>query len=162
MKKPKFKVTSLIVLTVFCLFAVCTMIVVLVGAQIYENMADRGRAQFEKRTVARYITTRVRQSDVAEGLRVEEFCGRNALAFREQIGGNDYKTFVYCYEGYIRELFAAEEGSFLPEDGEKILKAHEVKFEAEGNFLKVYITLEDRTEQELVLYLRSGETEDGL
>ena len=162
MKKQKFKVTSLIVLTIFCIFAICTMTVLLTGAQVYESLADRSQEQFEQRTVARYITTRVRQSDVANELKVAEFGGQSALVFRELIEGNYYDTYVYCYNGYVRELFVSAEGSFGPEDGEKVLKVESLDFALDGTILKASVVLRNHTRQELVIHLRSAAEGDEL
>ena len=156
MRKIRFKVTNLIVLTVFCIFAVCTMAVLLTGAEVYGRLADRTQMQFDQRTAARYITTRVRQSDVAGDIRVEDFGGYSSLVFQEQIEGQLYETRIYCYEGYVRELFVSAEGVFLPEDGEKVLKAKDLEFVWDGNILTVYITLNDQKNQKIQLYLHSG------
>lgn len=157
MEEKKSKITSLIVLLVFCIFAMCILLVLLTGAEVYKRLVERDQMQFDNRTVARYVTTRLRQSDRAGAVRVEDFKGQSALVFSEEIGGSFYETRVYCYDGYIRELFTTAGADFDPEDGEKILEAAKLEFCSEGTNVTVEITLRDGTEQELFLHLRSSE-----
>lgn len=155
MKNRRVKVTGIIVLMVFCIFAVCIMAVLFTGADVYGRLADSAGEQFDKRTAVRYLTTRVRQSDVAGDLWIEDFDGVSTLVFREEFEGEYYLTRVYCYEGYIRELFTSAEGIFLPRDGEKVLKAEGLDFTLEGELLTIELILADQTKQSLQLYLRS-------
>lgn len=150
------KITDLMSLVVFGVFALCVLLVLLTGADVYRNLVDRGERAYESRTAAQYVATRVRQADTG-GITVEDFGGQDALVLREQINGKTYLTRVYCYEGFIRELFTAESGNFSPRDGEKILEAEELTFALEQDLLTARIVLSDGRSQELTLYLRSGE-----
>ena len=60
MKEKRTKMTDLLALLVFAMFAVCVMAVLLTGAKVYRNVVDRGEAQFEARTAVQYVTTHVR------------------------------------------------------------------------------------------------------
>ncbi len=157
MKKKKTKITSLVVLLVFCIFAGCILLVLMTGADVYNRLVQREQTQFDQRTVAQYVTTRLRQGDLAGAVSVETFGGRSTLVIRETIAGNPYETRVYCYDGYVRELFSIADGDFEPVDGEKVLEAEALDFWLEQSVLRVRIVLCDGTEQELCLYLRSGE-----
>ncbi len=156
MKDKKRTVTSFIVLMVFCIFAICILAVLLTGANVYGQLTDKQQTQYEYRTLAQYVTTRLRQADRAGAVQVKEFQGQSALILQEEIEGELYQTQIYCYEGYVRELFTVAGGEFSPEDGEKVFPARQLKFGLEHPRLTVQIVLEDGTCQELVLYLRSG------
>lgn len=151
------RITGLMALLVFAVFAVCILAVLLTGAGVYRHLVDRGEADHARRTAAQYVTTRVRQADRAQSVTVEDFGGAEALVLREEIGGAVYLTRVYCFDGYIRELFTAENGVFSPEDGEKVLEVQALSFSLEDASLLARITLCDGSVQELTLYLRSGE-----
>jgi len=103
------------------------------------------------------VATRVRQTDQAGGVSVRTFEGCPALILSEEIEGETYETRIYHYDGYIRELFASEEGEFLPEDGEKVLPAGSFLVYWEEPGLQIRILTEDGRWQELRLALRSGE-----
>lgn len=147
------KITELLALLVFSIFALCTALVLLTGAGIYRNLTRRGSENFGSRTVAQYITTRVRQ---AGAVSIEDFGGTEALTIREIIDGDSYVTRVYCHDGCIRELFARENATVAPENGEVILPVEGVDFSLADGLLTVRITHSDGTGQELYLFVPSG------
>lgn len=152
-EKPK--ITALVSLLVFCLFAVCILGVLLAGARSYRQMTDRGDAAYNARTIAGYLTMRVHQADRQGAVRVEDFSGVSALVLEETVAGKTYLTRIYCCDGFIRELYGQEDGNFSPEAGEKLLPAEALSFELVGNLLKADITHADGSREQLILLLRS-------
>lgn len=150
------KLTDLMALLTFAVFAVCVLLVLLTGADVYQNLTATGESLYDCRTAAQYITTRVRQADADDGIFVEDFDGQDALVLRESVNGQTYLTRVYCYDGYLWELFTAEGGEFSPEDGEKLLEAADFSVTMDGQQISVTVSLPDGSVQELTLYLRSG------
>ena len=136
MKKKFTKITDLPALLVFAVFAVCVLTVLLYGARVYGDLVQRGEESFRQRTAAQYVATRVQQ---AESVSVTDFGGCEALTIREDIDGRCYLTRVYCYGGYLRELFCAENAALLPENGEKILPAEELRCALTEQLLTVQI-----------------------
>ena len=122
MKEQKAKITDLLAPVTFAVFAVCILLVLMAGTKGYGRLVSRGEETFEKGTVARYLTMRVRQ---AERVELEEFGGCEALAFYERIDGETYVTYVYCDEGFLRELFCDKNATLSANSGEKILPAEE-------------------------------------
>lgn len=120
MREQKAKITDLLAPVTFAVFALCILLVLLAGAKGYERLVSRGEETFQKGTAARYLTMRVRQ---AEQVAIGEFDGCEALAFYERVDGEDYVTYVYCYEGHLRELFCGENVQLGASSGEKILPA---------------------------------------
>ena len=151
------KTDSLLALLLFCVFAVCILAVLLTGADTYRRIAERDRASYADRTAVQYLTTRVRQADREGCVSVRDFEGCPALILSEEIDGISYETRVYYYDGYIRELFAAADGSFLPQDGEKVLEAKGLQIDLEALGLHLRVLTADDQWQELLLHLRSGE-----
>ena len=139
---------GLIALLLFGVFSVCILAVLLTGADAYRRLTDRDRAAFNRRTTLQYIATRVRQGDRADGLRVADFNGVDALVFDE---GDGYVTRVYCWNGYIMELYAEEELDLSLEAGEPIMEAEPLGFSMADGRLTV-----TSGEDKLILSLRSG------
>jgi len=144
-------------LLVFAVFAVCILFVLLSGASIYRDVTQSGQLSFEQRTVEQYLTTRVRQSDSAGCITVEEFEGISALVLREHIDGEVYETRIYCCDGYLWELFSGADSGLLPEDGEKLLQVQALQFACRGDVLTAELVTADGQRQRLIWYLRSGE-----
>ena len=159
MKQRESKVTGLLVLMVFAVFALCVLAVLLTGAESYGSLVDRGEKTYTYHTAAQYLATRVRQSDAADSISVETFGGQSALMLRQELEGETYVTRIYCHGGFLRELFSAESGSFSPEDGEKLLEMSSLFFEKRDNLLTARLILEDGEEQHINWHLRSGEVQ---
>lgn len=144
------KMTDLLALLVFGVFALCVAAVLLTGARTYRNLTERGTGAHEHRVAARYLTTRFHQ---APSVQMEEFCGLQAMTIREEISGKTYLTRIYCHEGHIRELFAAESTEVSPGDGETVIEAKGLAFVLDEDILTVEITHPDGTTQQLLLSL---------
>ena len=157
MKYQKRKTDALVVLLLFGVFTVCILCVLLAGADTYRALALRDEHSYDRRTAGQYLSTRVRQADRLGQVSVTDFCGAQALVFTEQIKGEEYETLVYCHDGYLRELFASAEGDFLPEDGEKVLRAQSLSLSLNRQLLTARLTGAAGERQELTLYLRSAE-----
>ena len=88
---------------------------------------------------------------------IGEFGGVESLEFTRIYGEEAYVTRIYCYDGYLRELFASATGNFAPEDGEKIIEAQQVDFNLTEGCLQIAITSLDGEVTKQVLTLRSAE-----
>ena len=146
---------KVLTLVLFAVLAVCMILVLLTGAGVYKRLTERGQKSYETRTVPLYLATKVRQADSAGAVVTEREYGLEVLQLKEQIDGISYVTRIYCYEGYVRELFSAETVPFDPTAGEKIAPAAELRFSLTGESLQVTVTLEDGRVSEQMLTLRS-------
>ena len=127
-------------------FAACVLAVLLAGADGYQRLTQ-------------YLATRVRQADTAAGMTVEPFGpdGPDALLLYEEIEGTTYVTRVYCYDGYLRELFSAADAQLLPADGEKVLEMQNLTLSSDGQGISARITDPQGNETALYWTLRSAE-----
>lgn len=156
-RQNKRKADTLLVLLLFGVFAVCILVVLLTGADAYKRLSQRDQISYDERTASQYLATRVRQADRLGGVEIDSFQGVDALILTEAIEGEAYETRVYCYDGYLRELFTSADGDFYPEDGEKILAAHGLTLSREGRVLTAELTDTEGQVRQMTLYLRSGE-----
>ncbi|MCI8916034.1 MAG: DUF4860 domain-containing protein [Oscillospiraceae bacterium] len=158
MKKQTDHLEGLLALLLFGVFAVCLLIVLLTGANSYQSLTQRDRAAADRRTCTQYLATRVRQSDAQGGVGSGRFGDGEALAITEQIGDQEYVTWVYAHEGWLMELFCAADADLSPSDGERIMALHGLSVREEDGLLTLAVTLEEGDEPiELRLSLRSGE-----
>ena len=146
---------KVLTLVLFAVLAVCMILVLLTGVRVYKRLTERGQESYETRTVPLYLATKVRQADCTGGVATERSNGTDVLRLNEWIDGDSYVTRVYCYEGYVREWFAAEEVFFDPSAGERIAPAKEVSFSLEEGCLCITVRQENGTVSEQMLTLRS-------
>ena len=134
MKENRTPITQVLALLCLTVFALCVLLVLLTAACVYRNLVDRGEETYALRTALQYLTTRVRQ---AETVTIGELDGCQALVLEETVDGEVYTTWVYCYEGWLRELYTVP-GAKLPlSAGETVLEAESLVINLQGNLLQV-------------------------
>lgn len=152
----KNSISGLMALLVFGMFAVSVLLVLLLGAETYAGFTARDHQAYEERTCMQYLAGRVRQSENAEAASVTSLAGNAALVLEDTIDGEHYETWVYCYDGWIREYFTEAGGEIPePEMGEPVLEARSLDLEIRDGLLTAWIATEEKT-MELVLSLRGG------
>ena len=83
---------ALLILLLFGVFAVSVLGVLLSGARVYRQLIRRDGHAYERRSVAQYVTMRLRQS--GGDITVAPFGDGQALELWEKIGEEDYVTRV--------------------------------------------------------------------
>lgn len=134
MKKNPFQIQQVLTLLTLTVFALCLLLVLLSGASAYDALVDRGEAAYGRRTALQYLTTRLRQAETVEAGRLE---GCTALVLGEAIDGERYTTHIYCYDGWLRELYAVPGAKLPPQAGEAIVEAESLSLKLEGDLLRV-------------------------
>ena len=153
--KKKNSIGGVLVLLVFAVFVVSVMLVLLTGADVVQKLNRRDRSSYEQRTLIQYLTTRVRQADARDMVSVRDFDGQDALVLSQDIEDVRYETLVYCWDGYLRELFIEEGLEIGAEFGEQILPVTDVQFEDRDGYVLADITMADGTQQSMLLVLRA-------
>ena len=160
MKKrtTRYRMDGLIALLLFGVFAACLLAVLLTGAGAYRRLTIRDEETYRRRTVIQYVAARVRQAGKPEDVKIEPFGGTDALA----VGDEDGRiTRVYCYDGYLMELYAEADLDLEPEDGEKIMEAGGFVLSVSDGMLSVTVIDKDGKEDVLLLSLAKGGEESG-
>jgi len=138
------------------IFAVSILSALLAGAGVYSRLTRRGDHAYDSRTGLQYVATKVRQASAPDAIQVTDFGGVDALTVIEQVDGEDYATRIYCYDGWLMELFCAAQSDFVPEDGERMLRAQSLELEWRGGLLHVQL-VQEQERHELILCLEPGE-----
>lgn len=132
------RVGGLLTLVLFAIFAVCVLMVLLLGANAYQGLTERDRQSWDARTCAQYITTKAHKAPGE--VTVTDFDDVPALLITEEIEGEVYQTRVYCYDGWLRELFSDGAAELLPADGERVLQAEALALSLKDGLLTAEIT----------------------
>lgn len=121
----KHVVDILFVLTLFCVFALCSTLLIAVGAKVYQNTLNSMENHFNSATSLSYITEKIRQNDSNGKIYIEEFGESDALILVNDINGEEYCTYIYSYGGQLKELFTKRSITLGPEAGRNILEISE-------------------------------------
>ena len=145
MKDNPSRMTQVLALLTLTVFALCLLLVLLSGASCYRGLVDRGEASYARRTAVQYLTTRVRQ---AQRVEIGDFEGCQTLLLEETVDGECYTTRVYCYDGWLRELYTVPGAKLPPRAGAAVLEAEDLELTREGSLLTVKLG-----EETLLLHL---------
>ena len=163
-KKPN--ISSIFPMLSFVMFAVCIVIVLIMGARLYSRSNQRDSVDYDHRTVTGYVTTRVSQSAVAGHFFVGDFHEGmprqtgDTFFFTEEIGGELYVTRLYCYDGRLYELFSPADVELDPDAGECVLPLGSLDFTITDGFLTAQIVFDDGACATLRISLRAGGAQD--
>jgi len=145
MKEKRMEMTQVLALLTLTVFALCLLLVLLSGAGVYRNLVDRSEENYDRRTALHYLTTRVRQADAVQIGALQD-C--EALILVEQVQEETFLTWIYCWDGWLWELYAVPGGSFSPEDGQRVLEADSLSCSLDGSLLTLELD-----QQPLLLHL---------
>jgi len=112
-------VDVLFVLALFCVFAISALMLVTIGANVYQNTVDDMDTNYNSRTAFSYVTEKIRQNDSAGSISIGSLEGHPAIILSQEIEDRLFETYLYEYEGYLTELFTSSDLNL----GSDILKA---------------------------------------
>lgn len=156
-RSRKNSISGLAALVLLGVFAAGILAVLLSGAAAYQRLTERDAQSYDSRTCMQYLAAKVRQAPAPDALSLSDFGEGDSLLLSETIDGTEYQTQVYCYDGWLMELFTVAEAGLLPEDGEKILPAESLSLTLAGDLLRIAVVDGNGTENALTLALRGGE-----
>lgn len=119
--ESKHIVDVLFVLALFCLFAIYAVLLIIVGAKVYQKTIDGMEANFNTRTPYSYITEKIRQSDRSGAISVGKIEEYDALILTEEIQDRKYCTYIYAKDGYMKEFMTAKGNVLTPDAGQNIV-----------------------------------------
>ena len=140
-------------LAVFFVFAVSAFTVLLLSAHVYADQTARTQSDYQAATPLSYIREKVRQNDQNGTLSIGTIDGETALVLQV----DDTCTYIYSYEGYLKELYIRKDVDARAKDGKNILEIKDFQIqELSGGLFRVSCQTSDGTEQSVILSERSA------
>lgn len=150
-------VDVLFTLALFCVFAICSMLVIVIGADAYTASLDRMDAAFDSRTTLSYIANKIHQNDVSGGISLGEIEGVPALVMEQDYDGRMFTTYIYHYEGILMELMLGPESEAGPESGQALIPVHSLLMEeADDGLIRFTCTDAEGLKTEMLIAPRTG------
>ena len=117
----KHGIEALFPIVLFFVLTVFALLVITLAAKIYENTAESSYRNHQSRIALSYISEKIHQNKDCQ-ISIEKLSSTTTLALRSEHQDTFYKTYIYYYEGSLRELFVKEGIDFSLSDGKEILK----------------------------------------
>ena len=150
-------VDFLFTLALFCVFAASALMVVVIGANVYRQTVRGMDSNYDSRTSLTYLPEKVRQNDAANAVTIRSVGDSPALVLSQQAGERTYETWIYVYDGYLREVFVAQGVQVKPTAGQPIKEQQSFLAEKEGSVLTLTATGTDGETRRATVFLRCGE-----
>lgn len=146
----------LFTLALFLVFAVSSLMVVVIGADVYNKTAESMNENFNMQTSLLYVTQKIRQNDVEGSVLVESAGDRNAVVLENTYNETQYQTWIYYDEGSIKELFIQKGNEINLSAGQAIMPVNNFNIEKlDENLYELSTTDENGKTAELILSPRS-------
>ena len=156
--KKRHTIDVLFVITLFAVFAFSLVSLTGMGAEVYESIVSDMSSNYDSRTSFSYVYNKVHACDANGNVTLDTYQGLDALIILEEIDNITYGTYIYEYDGHLKELFTRYGSEFSPEYGTDILKIESFEIEkATDSLLKFSITPVDGAKETLFVHLHSVE-----
>ncbi|MCR4807043.1 MAG: DUF4860 domain-containing protein [Lachnospiraceae bacterium] len=122
LKRDRSIVDIIFMITVFGVFMLSALFVVLFGARVYKRTAHDMSVNFSSRTSLAYVTEKLHQHDRKNGVSIMEDEDGPVLKLSQFINGDEYCTYLYEYKGSLKELTVRGDVDIVKSAGKDILK----------------------------------------
>lgn len=120
-KQQKHTIDVLFVISLFCIFALSSIFLISIGANIYRKTIQHMDSNFNTRTAVAYITEKVRQSDVHQQVHAGFLEEHPAIILTSEHADTLYQTYIYEYQGSLRELMMRVDTPLSASAGQEIV-----------------------------------------
>lgn len=138
-------------------FALMSVMMVSLCAQLYGSILDASDAHNSERVLNNYIRNTVKANECAESIRIDDRKGTKMLVFEWKADDEVYETRIYCYNNYLMESLDEAGREFKPELGERIADVLAFEPEINGKMLTVRLTDANGSENTLNMALRCAQ-----
>ena len=126
-------VDFLFTIALFCAFAATSLIVVIIGANVYQGTVRGMNENYALRTSLSYVSQKGRQNDGAGEIHIGTLDGVPALVLEQPFDSGSYQTWIYYDDGWLRELFTRADADAAPADGQPIVQLAGFEMEQDQN-----------------------------
>ncbi|MCL1849761.1 MAG: DUF4860 domain-containing protein [Clostridiales bacterium] len=155
-ERHKIRVDTAGVFMLGAVFLFLSIGLVMMGGSVYRSVIKGSGENDQIRTTFAYLANQVRRADAYGGVEVGEWEGQQALLLNQDFGGWEYITYLYYYDGALRELFVEKGTELDVEAGLPIVWLEGVGFEAdERGLITVTALFEDGRSGQMLLSTRT-------
>ncbi len=146
---------ALLPVILFSVFTLCAVTLIMLAANIYRKTTENSFLNNTARTSLAYITEKVHRYDKAGCVDITVFEGCDALVLSRNTETGLYHTYIYVYDGRLRELFIKEGTRAYPDSGTGIMDAEDFHAEFTGdNILQIYFTAPGKRAEQAAIGLK--------
>ncbi len=158
MENGKQHITDIVfVLSLFCVFAVLALFVVVMGANVYKGISVNMSENYNARTSVTYITEKIRQNDSGGSISVKSVGDASALVISQNLEGEVYETWIFVSDGNLNETMVRKGTTVSPGDGQTIMNLQSMELEkTQGGAIAVSVVDGEGNSFDSTVYMKSG------
>lgn len=143
-------------IALFFVFAASSLSVLILAANVYTSTTERLSINDENRTVLSYLSEKIRQNDADGAIHSVSIDGIDCLALSADYNGTACTTYIYVYDGVLKELFI-NDGIPVPlKEGRDIMQIASLSIEQLDDRIYLFTAVDSSgTESSLVASERS-------
>ncbi len=111
----------LFILILLFTFSVSSLVIVMIGANVYKSVVDDMQSNYDLRIPLSYIATKVRQHDQSGAINLTLKEGTNVLVLESTADKVSYETWIYAYDHRLYEVLLQKGETINLADGMAIL-----------------------------------------
>ena len=151
------KIDTIFILALITLFATTAIVLVLIGAKQYRLITDTMNQNHKKRTISSYLAEKIRQNDAINHVFISNLESVPALCILTEENEISYTTYIYYYNGALRELVVTKDSVFSLSSGQEIIELNDFTPElVDQKLIRTEITYTNGETQILYFFLHSG------
>lgn len=153
-EKKHHTIQSLFVAALFGVFGLCCIIVLIFGTRIYQGIVKAGESNAQLRTSLSYVAEKVHQNDTSDSIRLGSIEETPALLLSDTYDGTDYTTYIYFWEGQLKEQTLRTGLTPLPKAGQAITELNDFRISQISDTLYCF-TASTSSGKEMSIYVDS-------
>ncbi len=126
-------------------FAAAMLLTLSSGARVYRQVDQSAESQYGERAAMSYVAAKLRANDLAGAVALGQIDGCQALVLTRTLDGADYSTYIYCFDGSLRELLCPAGEKHSAGEGEQVLELDSLTFTLDNGLLTAECSLNGRT-----------------
>ncbi|MDO4176123.1 MAG: DUF4860 domain-containing protein [Bacillota bacterium] len=144
MQKKTHMIDFIFPVVLLFVFAVSALVVTLFATNVYQGAVDNSTRNDTARTSLSYITEKIHAGDKDGNVELGTFDGCDAVVISTEINGEEYATYIYVYDGQLKELSAKADAGFTAENGTKILEVNAFRMEEKSDGVLSFSCTDDK------------------
>ena len=144
------------IVALLCLFAMSALFVAAIGANVYQNSATKLQENFDTRTSILYLSEKIRAC--ADGTAdVRDLDGNPAIVISTRTNDTVHESWIYVYEGQLREATKAENVTLDPRAGQRIMSLQALSAKKTDGGIEVSVTTDSGYTHSTIISRRVAE-----
>lgn len=118
-------------LSLMCVFVLCSTLLLFFQIDQYQQQKTKNDEQASTRLIQSYLTMNFHQRKATQRFSILNIDGIQGLQIQDSLDSTS--TFIYVYDGYLRELYQDEKAMVDVTMGDSIAPLEHMQIQQEGN-----------------------------